>query len=216
MEELEKVTAKLNSIQNIYGIGGVFFVLLLALLIFLLWTYLIKRTERVADEITDKNLQKFQSILDKELVRYSTTRQKQIDAVQECYEKFQELQSFVNYIVNGEMFTAQIQPDEEVRMLATLRLDFKKKYSKYKILFPKTLNNKIVALFPELDKFIEDYIQGLVPTTTNENTSERENNEYQIAGIWAVGVLEPTLEKMDEINMEIESEFRKIYGTDDK
>ena len=73
-----------------------------------------------------------------------------------------------------------------------------------------------MSLFPELDKFIEDYIQGLVPTTTNENTPEGESSEYQIAGIWAVGVLEPTLEKMDEINIEIESEFRKIYGTDDK
>jgi len=167
------------------------------------------------EEITDENLRKLQSTLNKELAKYSTAHQKKLDAVQECYEKFQELQSFVNFIVKGERFTAQMLPKNEIEELTILRLQFKKNYSKNKISFPKALNSKIVSLFPVLDEFIDDYIDGIVPIKTCENIPE-EVNQCQIAGIWVVGILDPTLEKMENIFAEIESGFREIYGTDDK
>ncbi|MFO7734967.1 MAG: hypothetical protein R6W70_01995, partial [bacterium] len=74
----------------------------------------------------------------------------------------------------------------------------------------------IKSLLTELDTFIEDYISDLMPTVSDENIPDEHKQEYQIAGIRAVGKLEPPLEKTEEINKEIELEFRKIYGADGK
>ena len=216
MEEVEKIVEELDIIKQFYGYFGVFVVLFIVIGGTALWIFLVKRVEKIAEEITDRNLKKFQSSLDKELVKFSAKHQKQIDAVQDCYQRFQELQSLVTFVVKGEKFTAQMQPDEEIEYLTTYRLEFRRSYRRNKILFPEELNHKIESLFPEIDTFIEDYMGGLMPCISDENTPEECRDEYLIAGIWPMGKLEPTLEKMDEINREIEHEFRRIYGTDEK
>ena len=70
------------------------------------------------------------------------------------------------------------------------------------------------SIFPEIDTFIQDYMDGLMPNMGQDHVPEEHRSPYQIAGIWPVGKLEPTLEKMDEIGKQIEREFRKIYGTE--
>lgn len=216
MEDVKTIIEELESIRQFYGYGGLFLVIVLILGGIVIWKFAVKLTEKTAEEISEKTLKQFQSTLDKELVKFSTKHQKQIDAVQDCFQRFQELQAFVNYVVNGEKFTTPMTPDEEVKYLATYRLEFKRSYSRNRILFPESLNNKIESLLPELDIFIDDYIGGLMPIISDENIPEEYRNETQIAGIWPIGKLEPTLKKMDEINKGIEIEFRKIYGTDDK
>lgn len=216
MEDIEIIVDRLESIERFYGLGGVIVIIILVIVGILIWKFAVKLTEKTAEEISEKSIKQFQSILDKELVRFSTKHQKQVDAVQDCFQQFQQLQSFVNYVVKGEKFTAPMTPKEEVQYLATYRLDFKRSYDKNRILFPKGLNKKIESLFPELDTFIDDYIGGLLPTYTDDNIPEEFRAESQLAGIWPVGKLEPTLKKMEEINNEIETEFRRINGTDDK
>jgi hypothetical protein len=72
MEEFEKVVEKLDTIRQFYGVAGVFLVLFIGIGGIVLWKFLIKRIEKIAEEITDENLKKFQSSLDKELVKFST------------------------------------------------------------------------------------------------------------------------------------------------
>jgi len=215
VEEFDKIIEKLNSIQQLYGYGGVILILFLIVGSYIFWKFLIKRTEKIAEEISDKNLKTFQSELDKGLVKFSSKHQKQIDAVQDCYQRFQELNSFINFVSQGEKFTAQMKPDEEVEYLSKYRLEFKRSYKRNKILFPKKLNNKIESLFPKIDTFIEDYIGGLLPTMEEDGIPDEYRSEVQLAGIWPMGKLELTLEEMDEIGIEIESEFRKIYGVEE-
>jgi hypothetical protein len=216
LEETEKIIEKLNSMIQLYGVGGLILILLLIFGGFLFWKFLIKRTEKIANEISEKKLKEFQSELDKGIIKFSSKHQKQIDAVQDCYQKFQELQSFINFVIKGDKFTAQMQPDEEVKYLASYRLEFKRSYSRNHILLPKNLNSRIEELLAEIDQFLEDYIDGLLPFSPQDNIPAEERSDIEIAGIWSVGKLEPTLEKMEEISKGIESEFRKIYGTDEK
>lgn len=216
MENIQIVVDRLESVEHYYGIGGVILIVLLIIIGILIWRFALKLTEKTAEEISDKSVKQFQSLLDKELVKFSTRHQKQIDAVQDCFQQFQQLQSFVNYIIKGERFTAPISPEEELNYLAKYRLEFKRSYARNRILFPERLNQKIETLFPELDKFIEDYMSGLLPTTPITNIPEEFRSESQLAGIWPLGKLEPTLMKMEEISKGIEAEFRKLYGTDDK
>jgi len=82
LEDFEKILHKLDSIQQIFGIGGAILLLIILIGGFLLWKFLIKRIEKIAEEITDKNLRTFQSKLDKGLVKFSSKHQKQVDAVQ--------------------------------------------------------------------------------------------------------------------------------------
>ncbi|MFI5221563.1 MAG: hypothetical protein ACHQK8_04495, partial [Bacteroidia bacterium] len=61
----------------------------------LLWIYLKKFSESIAERASEKSLKKFQSSLDKELVKFETTRIKQIDAIQDTYKKFNDLTTLV-------------------------------------------------------------------------------------------------------------------------
>jgi hypothetical protein len=214
INDLDTVVEKLEQIQQYFGVGGVLFVLVLTITIFIMWRFLETRVKKIAEEITEKNLKTFQSELDKGLVKFSSKHQKQIDAVQDCYQKFQQLKTMIDFVIKGEKFTAPMNPNEEVNFLTNYRLDFKRSYYRNRILFPDKLNTKIEELFPEIDKFLEDFINGLIPLTPVDQIPEEDRGQPQIAGVWAMGVLEPTLEKMDEISKEIESEFRKIYGND--
>jgi len=215
VEDIDKIIEKLESIEQFYGISGVILILVLVFGGFLLWRFIIKRTEKIAEEISNKNLKTFQTELDKGLVKFSSKHQKQIDAVQDCYQKFQELQSFINFVIKGEKFTEQMLPEEQVKYLSSYRLEFKRSFNRNRILFPENLNNQIELLFPKIDTFIQDFIDGLLPIPTEEELPEEYRSEVQIAGIWPVGKLEPTLEEMENIGKEIEKEFRKIYGTDE-
>lgn len=216
IEEIEKIIGKLNSIQQAYGLGGAILIFIIVLIFIVLWKFLVKNTEMIAEEISEKNLRKFQSVLDKDMIRYSSKHQKQIDAVQDCYQNFQELLQFIKLVANGDKFIAPLQNDEEVKYLTKYRFQFKKSFDRHKIVLPKELNFKVEQILPEIDQFITDYIGGLLPSIPQESDSKAEGTGVQIAGIWAVGELEVTLSKMEEISGQIEIEFRKIYGTDEK
>lgn len=215
IEEINKLTETLNNIQNIFGYGGAFFIVVLILVIYIFWTFLSKRIEKLAAEISEENLKLFQSEIDKKMVRFSTTHQKQSDAIQDCFQNFQQLYLFIKYVVYGEKFTAPMKPEDEVTYLTTYRLTFKQNYQKYKLLFPSKLKEKIESIQPEIDKFIKEYIDGLMPPLSDVNAPEHQKSEFTIAGIWSAGQLEKILERMQEISIEIELEFRKIYGTDE-
>lgn len=216
MEEVISPIDNIESLLQSYGIIGAIVLILLLAVIYYVYYYLKKKIDKNIDEASEEALKEFQSTLDKKLVRYSTKHQKQIDAVQDCYKKFKELRNFVNYLVNGEKFTQPMMPEQEFGILATYRLDFVQSYSVNKILFPESLNNKIESLLPEIDNFIEDYSGGLIFNLSDDDRPEEYRNEPRIAGIWPVDQLGPTLAKMDEISIDIEAEFRKLYGTDEE
>jgi hypothetical protein len=185
MDELEKIVNKLDLIQNSLGAWGVAITITLGVLFLGLWIYFKKTVEKSAEVSADKSLQKFQSHLDKELVKFSTKHQKQIDAVHECYSRLQRLTSIINYTQNGEKFTQQGQPEETLQILINARHDFKIVYRENRLLFSKGLCGKIDKLIPTVDKYIEVYEGGLLYLTEEEiDRNAEENNGVYIAGLW--------------------------------
>ncbi|TDS13063.1 hypothetical protein B0I21_105196 [Sphingobacterium paludis] len=217
VNEIDKVVKKLNAIEQVFGIGGVILVIALAVVLILTWKYLVKRSELIAQEVSEQSLKKFQSNLDKDLVKFKTNHQKQVDAIHDTFQKFQRMTSVINYMMKGEKFTQHIKPDEEVRYLINFRHEFKDIYHQNRLLFPKQLCEKIDALIPTVDEFIETYNGGLFPEQTEEEMefNAQNNDGYYIAGIWNIGAFEGTLTELEQISTEIENEFRKIYGTND-
>ena len=61
----------------------IIFIIIVVLFPSLMWRLLVKRTELIAEKAVEKSLKKFQSELDKELVKFQTRHQNQIDAVQD-------------------------------------------------------------------------------------------------------------------------------------
>lgn len=216
MEEVEKIVDKLDQIQNTLGIWGVVAAIALGVFFLALWTYFKKSVEKSAEVSADKSLQKFQSLLDKELVKYSTKHQKQIDAVHECYLRLQRLTSIINYTQKGEKFTKQGKPKDELSMLINARHDFKKVYGENKLVFIKELCEKIDKLIPTVDKYIEVYEGGLLDLTEEEiDQNSEDNNGVYIAGFWSNDAFEEILSDLKSIGKEIEKEFRTIYGTEE-
>lgn len=216
MEDIDKAIEKLNSIQNTYGIGIVFFVVLIAIILFALYKYIGRAAERAAEEASEENLKKFQAHIDKELVKFQTKHQKQVDAVHEVYQKLQQLIGMINFIIHGQKFTtSNMSPEAQANQLIQFKNDFTEVYGLNRLVFAKTLCSKIDELIPIVDQWIETFQGGILPRVEEEEGDEKNEGGLYLGGIWAVGAFDEIEEKLNVVSAEIESEFRKIYGTND-
>lgn len=67
MDEIDKIVKSLEKIQTVFGLTGVIIVITLVIVGFLLYKYLVKSVEIVAEEASNKSLIKFQSTIDDKL-----------------------------------------------------------------------------------------------------------------------------------------------------
>jgi len=67
MEEIDKIIKTLEKIQTVFGLTGVIIVITLVVIGFLLYRYLVKSVESVAEEASKKSLIMFQSTIDDKL-----------------------------------------------------------------------------------------------------------------------------------------------------
>jgi hypothetical protein len=67
MVDFEKVLQTLRQIENVFGIVGVVIILTLTIIGFLVFKYLNKSIEKIAEEASEKSLVKFQSKLDEKV-----------------------------------------------------------------------------------------------------------------------------------------------------
>lgn len=217
VNEIDSVTTKFNQMQNTFGYGGAILILIIAAVLILTWRYLIRRSEVIAEQASEKTLRKFQSQLDQDLVKFQTKHQKQIDAVHDTFQKLQQITSTIQYLMKGEKFTQHTKAEDALSHLIHFRHDFKDTYRRTRLVFPEELCVKIDSIIPAVDIFIETFNDGLLPEKTREEKDL--DKEYgigdglYIAGIWQAGAFDETLRNLEQISKEIEVEFRKIYGT---
>jgi len=217
MDELHKVVEDLNSLKAAYGIGITFLVILIFIIMYALYKYIGKAAEKAAEEASEENLKKFQTHIDQELVRFQTKHQKQVDAVHEVYQKLQKLIGMINFLVHGQKFTPSGGPlQAKVDHLIQCRHDFANIFGLNRLIFSKTLVLKIDELIPIIDSWIETYQNGLLPPPDrDEEQDEDEEQGYYFGGIWAVDAFDDIEKRMNLVSEEIETEFRKIYGTNE-
>lgn len=215
MEELNKIVERLYTIGNTYGIIAMVLVIIFVVSIFVGYKYIGKAAEVAAEEASEKNLKKFQSHIDKELIKFQTKHSKQVDAVHEVYQKFQKLTGMINYLIKGEKFTSPMTPKEEMTHLINFRHSFKNVYKENRLLFQKDLCNKIDELTITVDKWIETYSDGLFPDVEPEDSGQEQEGGTYLAGVWSMHAFDGIEDKLEQIREEIEDEFRKIYGTNE-
>ena len=170
----------------------------------MLWRFLTKRTEKIAEVAAEKSLKKFQS-----------HHQKQIDAIHETYQVFQQLISIIRSTKKPEKFTPSLKGTEKLDYLIEFRHSFKRTYKQNKLIFPEYICEKIEKILPVVDKYIETYESGLWPEPQPEEQQQYDENNggLYITGMWNPNAFEGQLEQLEEILKDIEKEFRKIYGT---
>ncbi|GHE29114.1 hypothetical protein [Sphingobacterium griseoflavum] len=217
MNEIDDIVERLAKIEQMFGIGGATVVIILAAFLVVIWKLFVKKIELIAERASEQTLMKFQASLDKELVKFQTKHQKQVDAIHDTFQKFQRMTSTIDNMMNGEKFTQHVSADEEVNYLVKCRHEFKKTYYQNRLLFPSQVCEKIDTLIPTVDIFIETFIDGLFPERSEENIqlNAEANNGLYIAGIWSMGAFTDILAQLKQISEEIEAEFRKIYGMSD-
>jgi hypothetical protein len=214
VKDIDIIVEKLNQVERTFGFWGVLLFIIVIIALVLTWKYFSKNIESVAEESSEKALKKFQSQLDKDLIKFQTKHQKQVDAIHETFQKFQRLTGIINFIMKGDNFTQQLKPHDDVQYLIQFRHEFKKVYNQNRLLFPEQLCAKIDSLIPNVDNFIETYNKGLFPEPSEEEKelNAEENNGLYLAGIWSQNAFDG-LEELEQISKDIETEFRKIYGT---
>lgn len=204
MEDIEKIYEKLNEIEHTFGIWMVLFVIVLGVGMFFYWKYLLKAIELKAQEGFEK-----------EMTKFNTKHGKQVDAIHECYTRFEKLSSFINYMMNGDKYFAPMEVEQQMQLFIKFRQEFKDKFNEQRLVFLPGTCEKIDALFPVIDKYFETFRGGLLQMSEEEKQRNAdENGGVYIAGIYPQNTFEPILEQLEEVKKDIETEFRKIYGTE--
>ncbi|GEM_PF-3765190 len=211
IENIENVISKLEQIQSVFGTWGIILFIILILIIWLSVSYLKSSIE----SLPQKSLKEFQAALDQDLIKFSSTYEKQLDAIHTIYQKFQKMTGHLDYIKNGENFTQPIEPKEEVELLIKFRHEFKIVFQKNRLIFSEELGKKVDDMIGSIDNFIKIYHNGLFDLSPEDIKRNKEvNHGTYVAGIWGKDELDPILEEVKQIRLEIELEFRKIYGTE--
>jgi hypothetical protein len=212
--DLHKLFEMLENFERTFGIIGVVFAIAIIIGITFLYRYLVKLIEITAEEKSQKTLLVMNAKLDKELTKFQSKHQKQVDAIHETFQSLQRVNLAFDLIMNGDKFN-QVTPRQEVELIITNRNQFKYTYHQNIILFPKELNSKIDSLIPKIDSFIETYNSGLLSEPPqNEDQSSEKENVLILAGVWS----EDEFQILDELKLllaDIEKEFKKVYGSND-
>jgi hypothetical protein len=216
--EIEEFLKQLEYIWMTFGIIGGVMVIVVIFSTFLLTLFLQKKIEKVAEEASEKSLKKFQNNLDKDAFKFQAKHQRQINTIQEVYQKLQDVISIIRFVRDGEKFYDQMHPQDEINALIKRRHSFKKFFFKNKLVFTSSLKIKIEEIIPVIDEFIDDYIEGVFPEFKREGESEAIYSEMngervQIAGIWASDKLD--IMKLENISNDIENEFRILLGVEE-
>lgn len=227
MDEVDKIYSKLQGIESSFGIFGVVLALILGGFIWAIFNYFSKLVEKLAEESSEKSLKKYQANLDKGLAEFSakatTRQQKQVDAIQEVYSRFQSLKMLIDFMVKGDKYHEGSDGHDEADMLIERRNSFKTRFNHSRILFTKELGEKVDALILSVEDFIDVYRNGLMPRRSAEQIEyEKEQRGEEdsltgepylyMAGIWRQDAFDDILNTFEQISSEIEAEFRKIHG----
>lgn len=213
LTDLKKLSEQFNTLKQTFGWVAAISLLLLAALLFLAWKFVIKKIEKAAEVASEKSLKKFQAQIDQDNTRFQTQHEKQIDALENLYKHFEALSSVIKYTMKGEKFTADMGAQEQVHMLIRYRHDFKHSFHQNRLRLKTELCDRIEALLPIVDEFIETFEGGIMPGGPPEVPEGEEPNELYIAAIWPAGLLDGIINRIDVIASAIETDFRTAYGT---
>ncbi|MGQ3676883.1 hypothetical protein [Tenacibaculum discolor] len=204
MKDIDNIYKKLSEIEQNFGIGVVILIIAFGTCLFFFWKYLINAIELKAQEGFAK-----------EMTKFNTKHGKQVDAIHECYNRFEKLSSFINYMMNGDRYLEPIDVKKQMQLFLKFRQEFKDKFNEQRIVFSTKTCEKIDLLFPVIDQYFETFNSGITPMTEEDKQrNAEENGGVYIAGIWPSNTFEPIIKQIEEVKNDIEAEFRKIYGTE--
>ena len=212
IKQVDEQTSQLITFFERYGFPAGLSILLCLIIIYFTWTFLVKRIEKMAEVVSEQTLKKYQAEIDKDLYKFQTKHQKQIDAIHDVYQKLQTLSGLLHFVMNGEPFTQPMNADEQLNNLILCRHDFKSKYMQHRLIFGATIRLAVDEFIVAVDDFITGFKSGLLPVSLEPFDQEGQNNGLHIAGIWKSGELDGLIKSVDEITSSIEKEFRGIFG----
>lgn len=175
-----------------------------------------KVANKFGQVLIDLSLKKYQQVLDRENILYSKRNEKQLNAIHECYSHFMHLNSCLLKLRHGDKYeTKHRMPKENVTTLIELRNQFLDAYEPNRIVFTEKLCDKIDKLLPTVDKFIDTYREGICYVPPREELKEmgEEISNPIITAIWAPNAFDEVMKELEQIKLDIEKEFRIIYGT---
>lgn len=213
-KQANQQSSEISAFFEKYGYGAGMCLIILLIIMILAWTFLVKRMERMAEDVSEKTLKKYQANIDKDLYKFQTTHQKQIDAIHEVYQRLQALSGLLHFVMNGEPFTSPMAASNQLEQLILCRHEFKREYQLHRLVFGKDIRQSMDEFLVAIDQFITGFKSGLMPVSSDALEGEDLESGLYIAGIWKQGELESLVEKVDGITVSIEEEFQLIYGTE--
>jgi hypothetical protein len=214
--ELKNLLEQVESLKQTFGLLTAIIVTVGTLLFGIAWKFFLKKVEKVAEIASEKSLRKFQAEIDRDQTLFNTQHEKQVDALEQIYKHFESLSSAIKFTMHGEKFTQDETPEDLVKMLIKFRHAFKNSFFENRLRLNSDLCQRIETLLPIVDEYIENFEGGIMPGGPPEIPEGEEPQEMYIAAIWPAELLDGIVDRINEIAIEIESDFRSAYGTTKK
>jgi hypothetical protein len=211
-KELQNLIKEFKSLTHTVGIVAVLFFVAGILLMLIAWKFIVKKIEKAAETASEKSLKKFQAQLDQDNVKFQTQHEKQIDALEAVYQRFEALSSVLKYTMHGEKFTEHLAAPAQLQLLIKSRHEFKNTFHKNRLRLRSVLCERIEALLPLVDEYVEAFEGGIMPGPP-EFSDDEEHDGLYISAMWPAGQLDGIVDRIDKIAAEIETDFRTAYGT---
>jgi len=117
VKQISEQASELSSFFERYGYPVGLSIVLCFIIICLAWTFLVKRIERMAEDVSERTLKKNQADIDKDIYKFQRKHQKQIDAIHEVYQKLQTLSGLLHFVMKGEPFTQHMNSSDQLNFM---------------------------------------------------------------------------------------------------
>jgi hypothetical protein len=211
--DLKNIIEQFSALKQTFGWLTALTIITGLILLAITYKFIGKKVEKAAEVASVKSLKKFQDVIDREQIRFNTQHEKQIDALEQIYKHFEALSSVIKFTMQGEKFTQHESAQSLLSMLIEFRHSFKKCFQQNRLRLKSGLCQRIEALLPIVDEYIETFEGGIMPGGPPGVPDGEEPQELYIAAIWPSGLLDGIIARINKIAAEIENDFRATYGT---
>jgi hypothetical protein len=165
INKLQETVLELKNSENVYTLVNLVFFGAVVLFFFFLKSYIGKKAEVIAQAAAEKSLKKFQGEIDKDLVKYSTKHQKQIDAIHDTFKVFDPLNKIMNSLFDGGQFSEKNDSKKQLENLKMKRDEFKQVFDENRLIFSRPLCAKIDDALNIIDDYIQAFKDGIIHPT---------------------------------------------------
>ncbi|WP_231751234.1 hypothetical protein [Halogeometricum sp. CBA1124] len=156
----------------------------------------------------DKELQAFQSELNKESIRFSGLHEMRGEVISTFYARLTEFDEDMRSLVDPAGIRSDASSEEKIKQAAESGETFRQYYKEHKIYFPPEVCETMESLLNEYRDMFHDFSVRKIHDPSAPNSGSEDIKE------WQENWKSLTEEEIPEMRADLENHFRDLLGVD--